>query len=163
MTKRFTKDEEVFLKGKIKWCKHIRPDPTYNKWSVVMYVTGEDLEKVREWQAAGIKNAVKKDEDGWFITLSRKTSINVRGKEVGLEPPKVTNPDLTPITTMVGNGSDGIAKCVLWSFNPQPGISGKALRWESLRVDNLVPFNPDNDYPDGGESLQTLKKEEALF
>jgi len=83
----FTKDEEVFLKGKIKWCKHLRPDTTYppGKWSVIMYITGDELEKVRKWQAQGIKNAVKFDEaDGWYITLSRKVSITVKGREVGL-------------------------------------------------------------------------------
>lgn len=165
--KRFQKEEEVFLKGKIKWCKHIRPDTMYppGKWSVIMYVEGAELEKVREWQAMGIKNAVKKDEDGWFITLSRKVSITVKGHEVGLEPPKVIDKDGVPITDMVGNGSDGIAKCVLWSFNPMPGISGKALRWEALRVDNLIPFDSNKDYPDGGESIRTLKEEasEQLF
>ncbi len=162
--KRFKKEEEVYLKGKIKWCKHIRPDPTYDKWSVVMYIEGAELEKVREWQAQGIRNAVKKDDDGWYITLSRKTNIQVRGKVVGLEPPKVIDKDGKPIIEMVGNGSDGIAKCVLWSFNPQPGISGKALRWEALRVDTLVPYSK-NDYPDGlnGADLENLEKQEALF
>lgn len=167
MAKRFSKDEEVFLKGKIKWCKHLKPDTTYEpKWSVVMYVEGAELEKVREWQAQGIKNSVKKDEDGWFITLSRKTAIRTKqGREIGMEPPKVIDKDGAPIVAMVGNGSDGIAKCTLWSFNPQPGISGKALRWEALRVDNLIPFEQHRDYPDGGESIKTLveEKEEALF
>lgn len=166
--KKFSKDEEVFLKGKIKWCKHLRPDTTYppGKWSVVMYIAGDELEKVRKWQAQGIKNSVKFDEeDGWYITLSRKVSITVKGHEVGLEPPKIVDKDLKPITDMVGNGSDGVAKCILWSFNPMPGISGKALRWEALRVDNLIPFDSSKDYPDGGESLSTLKEEksEQLF
>ena len=166
--KRFSKDEEVFIKGKIKWCKHLRPDTTYppGKWSVVMYIEGEELDKVRKWQSQGIKNSVKfDDEEGWYITLSRKTSITVKGREVGLEPPKVIDKEGVPISTMVGNGSDGIAKCILWSFNPMPGISGKALRWEALRVDNMIPFDSNKDYPDGGESIKTLKEEpqEALF
>lgn len=166
--KRFSKDEDVFIKGKIKWCKHLRPDTTYppGKWSVVMFISGDELEKVREWQSQGIKNAVKKDEtDGWYITLSRKVSIVVKGREVGLPPPKVFDKDGVPIETMVGNGSDGIAKCILWSFNPMPGITGKALRWEELRVDNLIPFETSKDYPDGGESIRkTLNEQpEQLF
>lgn len=164
VVKRFRKEEEVYLKGKIKWCKHLRPDATYDKYSVCMFITGEDLEKVREWQAQGIRNQLKKDEtDGWYITLSRKTSIETRGKVIPLLPPKVIDKDGNVITDMVGNGSDGIAKCILWSFNPAPNISGKALRWEALRVDNLVKYTPENDYPDGGEDLKDLKKEEALF
>lgn len=168
MIKKFQKDEEVFLKGKIKWCKHIRPDMMFEpgKWSVVMYIEGDELEKVREWQSQGIKNKVQKDPngEGWFITLSRKVSIQAKGRTIGNEPPKVIDKEGVPITTMVGNGSDGIAKCLLWSYNPSPGISGKALRWEALRVDNLIPFNTETDYPDGGESIRTLKNEpEQLF
>jgi hypothetical protein len=108
---------------------------------------------------------VKFDEtDGWYLTLSRRVSITVKGREVGLEPPKVIDKEGAPITVMVGNGSDGVAKCVLWSFNPMPGISGKALRWEGLRVDNLIPFDSNKDYPDGGESIRTLKDEpQQLF
>lgn len=158
----FRKEEEVFLKGKIKWCKHIKPDSTYNKWSVVMYITGTELDKVREWQAMGIKNAVKKDEDGWFITLSRKVSITVKGREVGLPPPLVTDAKGVPIDQAIGNGSDGIAHCILWMSKNYPG---KNLRWQSLRIDNLIPFNTATDYPDGGESIKTLLAEEpeALF
>jgi hypothetical protein len=156
----YKKDEEVFLKGKIKWCKHIRPDATYNKWSVTMYIAGAELDKAREWQAMGIKNTIKKDDDGWYITLSRKTSITVKNREIGLEPPHVVDKEGKPITEMVGNGSDGVAKCILWSTRNYPG---KNLRWEALRVDNFIPFTPANDYPDGGESLENLKKEPELL
>lgn len=157
MSQTFRKEEEVFLKGKIKWCKHIRPDTTYNKWSVVMYISGPELDKAREWQAMGIKNTIKKDDDGWFITLSRKTSITVKGREVGLEPPRVVDKDGKPIDQAIGNGSDGVAKCILWSSKNYPG---RNIRWEALRVDNLVSFNPETDYPDAGEGLKTLQKEE---
>lgn len=160
--KKFRNDEEVYIKGKIKWCKHLRPDAQYDKWSVVMYVEGEDLDKVRELQGKGIRNAVKKDDDGWFITLSRKTSIETRGKSIPLSPPKVIDRDGNILEELVGNGSDGIAKCILWTYT-HAGVQGKALRWEALRVDNLIPFTNASDYPDGGESVEQLKKEEALF
>lgn len=162
--KAMRREEEVFIKGKIKWCKHLRPDMTFapGKWSVVMYIEGPELEKVREWQADGIRNSVKKDDDGWYITLSRKCAITVRGREVGLEPPKVIDKEGNVIAGLVGNGSDGVAKCMLWTFNPTPQISGKALRWEALRVDNLVTYAEGNDYP--VEELTTLKEQpEMLF
>lgn len=158
----FRKEETVYLKGKIKWCKHIRPDTEYNKWSVVMYITGEELEKVREWQGMGIKNKLKKDDaDGWYITLSRKTSITVKGREVGLEPPRVVDPEGKPIDKPIGNGSDGVAKCVLWSSKNYPG---KNLRWEALRIDNLIEFTPEKDFVDGGEGIKELREvPEELF
>lgn len=158
MVKAFRREETVYLKGKIKWCKHIRPDTEYNKWSVVLYIQGEELDKVRLWQAAGIKNKVKMDDDGWFITLSRKTGILVKGREVGLEPPRVIDPEGKPIDKHVGNGSDGVAKCILWSSKNFPG---KNLRWEALRVDNLVEFTPEKDFADGGESIKELREEPA--
>lgn len=168
MVKAFRKEDEVFLKGKIKWCKHVRPDSQYNKWSVVMYISGTELDKVREWQSMGIKNKVQKDDiEGWFITLSRKTTITVKGQEIGLEPPRVfviqhgpEGPVHVPVTDMVGNGSDGVAKCILWSSKNYPG---KNLRWEALRIDNLIPFSKETDYPDGGESTDNLEKEPELL
>lgn len=159
----YVPEEVVYLTGIIKWCKHVRPDSTYNKWSVVMYIVGEELEKARMWQAKqGIKNNLKMDDDGWYITLSRKTTITVKGRDVGLEPPKVIDKDGIPITEMVGNGSAGTAKCVLWSTKNYPG---KNLRWEALKIDNLVKFNPEKDFLDGGESVKELREQpqENLF
>lgn len=169
MVKSFRKEEEVFLKGIIKWCKHIKPDMTFppGKWSTVMYIEGLELEKVREWQALGIKNSVKKDADGWYITLSRRCSINAKnGQVVGLDPPFVytmEGENKIPVTSLVGNGSTGVAKCHLWKFNPQPNISGTAIRWDSLRVDNLVPFDPDKDMPNPEYTIGGMEKQEALF
>lgn len=164
MTEKYRREEEVFLKGKIKWCKHIKPDSMYNKWSVVMYINGPELDKAREWQAMGIKNTIKKDDDGWFITLSRKCVITVKGRDVGMAPPNVftveKGPDgdvEVPVLEAVGNGSDGVAKCILWSSKNYPG---RNLRWEALRIDTLLKFDTKRDYPDGGASLETLKAEE---
>ncbi len=157
MTQTFRKEETVYLKGIVKWCKHTRPDSQYNKWSVVMYIEGPELDKVREWQAMGIKNKVQKDEaDGWFITLSRRTSITVKGREVGLAPPRVVDPNNIPIEKPIGNGSAGVAKCVLWMSKNYPG---KNLRWEALRIDNLVEFVPERDFVDGGEGLKELQQQ----
>lgn len=150
--KKMRSEEDVILKGKIKWCKHLQPDFTFEKagkWSVVMYLEGAELEKARELQAQGIKNTIRKDDDGWYITLSRKCSYEVRGKHVGRTPPEVFRMEggkKIPIDTRVGNGSDGVAKCVLWSSTNFPG---KNLRWEALRVDNLIEYEDiQKDYPE---------------
>lgn len=158
-------EEIVYLKGKVKWCKHIAPDFTFDtagKWSVVLYLEGAELEKARDLQAQGIKNTIRKDDDGWYITLSRKCSYEVRGKNVGRTPPEVFRMDgenKVAIDSRVGNGSDGIAKCVLWS---SPNFPGKNLRWEALRVDTLIEYEDlKKDYPE----LQELaaQKPEALW
>lgn len=167
------REEEVFLKGIFRWCKHLRPDMTYHpgKWSTNIYLEGTELERFRELQAQGIKNRLKQDADGWFATLSRRCSIETKdGRTVGLEPPLVFTLEgdvKVPVTELVGNGSTGVAKCMLWSFNPQPNISGKALRWESLRLDNLIKYEATSkDFPtqkDADNQLNNYEKQEALF
>jgi hypothetical protein len=160
-------EEAVYLKGICKWVKHLQPDFKWEpdgKWSMVIYLEGEELEKARLLIGRDkIKNSLRNDDDGWYLTLSRKCSYEVRGRKVGREPPKVfrmVDGVEVPITEMVGNGSSGVAKCILWSSTNFPG---KNLRWEALRVDNLVPFNTETDYPDGGESIKELKQQEPLF
>lgn len=153
-------EEEVYIRGTVKWCKHLAPDFQFDpvgKWSVVIYLVGEELEKARELQAQGIKNTIKKDDDGWYMTLSRKCSYQVRGQHVGREPPKVfqsIDGINIPCTSPIGNGSSGTAKCILWS---SPNFPGKNLRWEELRVDNLIPYTAATAYPDGGESLKSFE------
>lgn len=162
-------EELVYFKGICKWVKHMQPDFKFEpdgKWSMCLYLEGEELEKFRKLAAkTGIKNQLKLDDDGWFITLSRKCSFEIRGKKVGREPPKVfrvaedgTDREL-PITEMVGNGSTGVAKCVLWGSKNFPG---KNLRWEALRVDNLVPYTQDS-YEGGEEETSDMKRVEPLF
>jgi hypothetical protein len=164
-TKKKRTEEVVYLKGLCKWVKHLQPDFTWEpdgKWSMVIYLEGEELDKARKLQAQGIKNVIKNDDDGWFMTLSRKASYEVRGRKVGREPPRVftvEGENEKPVTEMVGNSSTGTAKCVLWS---SPNFPGKNLRWEALRVDTLVPYT-QKDYPDGGEKTADMAKVEPLF
>lgn len=150
----------VYVKGKIRYCRHLHPDPEYNKYSVQMGVEGEDLDNVREWIRLGIRNQLKSDEEGWWVTLSRKTSFEAKGKVIPLAPPRVIDKEGKPITVMVGHGSDGIAKCELRSY---PKFNSKGLRWEALRVDNLVEYNVKKDEFDGGESTEELRAQEPLF
>jgi hypothetical protein len=156
------KEEDVFIKGTFKWVKYLQPDFQFDadgKWSCVVYLMGEELEKARELQAQGIKNTIKKDDDGWYMTLSRKCSYQVKGRHVGREPPKVfrtIDGVNVPCTDPIGNGSSGVAKCILWS---SPNFPGKNLRWEELRIDHLIPYTAETAYPDGGESLKKFEEQ----
>lgn len=155
-------EEEVFLAGTFKWMKHTQPDFQFEpagKWSTVIFLAGEELEKFRELQGHGIKNTLKKDpEEGWHATLSRKCTYTIRGRDIGRDPPEVYRLEEgtekhIPILDRVGNGSTGVAKCILWRSANFPGAN---LRWEAARVDNLVEFSAANDLPDGGQSLMEL-------
>lgn len=167
MASNFQKAEEIFLSGKASWVKAVNPDQKYNKWSMQLHPNAESLEIIRDLQTQGVRNQMKKDEDGYYMSFSRPVSKTYRGKIRTFTPPVVMNADKTPLEGLrVGNGSDVTIKIEAYPYNdPTTGNKGKAVRWESMRVDNLVPFNPDTDYPDEeATKVSGLKDQpEALF
>lgn len=137
-----------FFQGKAKWVKHFKPNP-WGKWAFSLYPNNAGLERLRELQAEGIKNTLRKDEDGYYMNISRPTEITVGGKRVGLHGPAIYVKDWeTPLADgqMVGNGSDVTAKIEVYGGTSKAtGNKYKAIRWESMRVDNLVPYEMDRD------------------
>jgi hypothetical protein len=149
----------VFLKGKTKWFRARTPDK-YGKWAHVLYPVPESLEVIQNLQkekdgVQGIKNVLKKDEDGYNLTIGRPTNKMIRGKVVGFEPPLVLEADgKTPLTnTLVGNGSDITTKVVVYTYPIATGGKGKAMRWESTRVDNLIPYEMRRDLTEDQEKM----------
>jgi hypothetical protein len=141
--------EDVYLQGKVSWVKYVTPDPMYNKWSLTLHPTPESLEKIRELQAEGVKNLVKKDEDGYYVSFSRPTERKMKGKIIGMTPPVVLNKEGIPLEGVaIGNGSDGTVKLEVYSHGTPSGGKAKAARWAGLKLDNLIPFNKDTDFPD---------------
>ena len=149
------KNEWVYLEGKVSWVQAHKPNQ-WGKWSMQLYLSQKSLEFLRELIAEkGLKNQIKKDDDGWFIRISRPTQLTLKtGKIVGMTQPEIFNGNLPimdgdkivgyhPLTEPVGNGSDGVVKLDLYSYNipMTEGKKGFALRWNSLRIDTLVPFN----------------------
>lgn len=141
----YSKTQYIFVQGKVKWFRHTSADD-WGFWKHQMWLTPESLEKIRELQAEGIKNVIKKDEDGYFITIRRPTQKMIRGKVIGFAPPDVYLEDgKTPARDiMVGNGSDVTSKLEVYSHPTPGGGTAKAIRWLSSRVDVLVPFDAQN-------------------
>ena len=151
--------EFVFLKGKLKWCRVHQPNK-FGKWATDIYLSGDDLEKVRELQSQGMKNVLKKDEDGYYTTFSRPTSKELRGKIIGYAPPEVldgsqilpdgSNPPLRDV--LIGNGTDATIKLEVYEHRvPGTDKKAKAARLLSIRVDNLVPFTVKRDFDEDQE------------
>lgn len=160
--------EAVFLKGKFGWVRHIRPDMAFepHKWTVTLWPDGESLEKIKQLKKEGLQNHLKLDDDGQqYIQFSRKTEANVRGKKVPLAPPVVIDANKVPIDRPIGNGSDGIIELETYKHKTSvPGQFKKAARWSRMRVDNMIEFNPEQDFPDKGESIKAIGEEpEQLF
>jgi hypothetical protein len=141
--------EYVYLKGKISWVKYITPDPTYNKWSITVHPDEEGMKLCQELvMDRGIKNQFKKDEDGYYMQFSRPAERKIKGKVIGMTPPVVVDAEGNPMDGVaIGNQSDGTIKLELYQHPTPSGGKAWAARWAGLRVDNLIPFNKDTDYP----------------
>lgn len=147
--------DTVYIQGKVSWVKYVTPDPMYNKWSVQIHPNAEGVEKIRELQTEGVKNQFKKDEDGYYINFSRPTDRKIKGKVVGMTPPVVLNSDGVPMDGVaIGNGSDATLKLEIYSHPTPSGTKAKAARWAGLKIDNLIPFNKDTDFPDPAQKEQ---------
>ena len=139
----------VYFKGKGSWFQHLFIlDTEYNKWHVTLHFTPESLD---EFRALKVKTHLKKDDDGYFSKLSRPASRVYGGKLTPFAPPQIFDKDGLPLKsgTNIGNGSDITVKCELYQYTP-PGSKEKAnaIRLESVRIDNLIPYEPKRDYTD---------------
>lgn len=140
---------DVYVKGKVSWVKAVTPNE-WNKWTLCLHPDNESLEILRDLQAEGMKNVIKKDEDGYYIRFSRPCEVELRkGVKTGVTPPEIVDVNGAPMENVaIGNGSDGTVKLEVYVHPTPGGGKSKAARWAALRVDNLIPFNRDTDYPD---------------
>lgn len=142
-------NEFIYFKGKALWVRAVVPDK-YGFWSLVLYPDTESLDKIRELQAEGVKNVLKKDEEGYYIRIKRPVSKETRdGRVLSFTPPVVVDSEGKPTDgTKIGNGSDLSIKMEVYVHPTPNGGKAKAMRMDSIRVDNLIPFNPDSDFTD---------------
>jgi hypothetical protein len=155
--------EYIYLTGKAKWFKHQTPNK-FGDYSHDIYLNDESLLKVEELKKGkgnveGIKNSIKRDDDGSYISLRRPQSKTIRGKVVGFTPPEILGRDGLPLhDILIGNGSDITTKCEFYTYKKPFGEGrGSAVRWASTRVDNLVPFSTQRDFDaDQAKAIQGL-------
>jgi hypothetical protein len=162
--------EFVFVKGKVKWFKPHVVDNRFGdaKWKHVLYPDAESIEKINKLKEQGLKNIIKKDEDGYYVTFSRPFERKLKdGTRVGMMPPEVLGKDGIPLKEgiLVGNGSDVTTKLEVYSHASPGGGKAKAARWLSTRIDNLVPFVVNRDFePDQQRAVKDLMDQpEPLF
>lgn len=153
--------EFITLQGKTRWFRHVKPEEFKGKshWKHVLYPDKESLEKIRDLQAQGLKNVLKKDEDGYHINFSRPTKIEWKDRKTGeekftvLEPPQVILADgRTKAPELIGNGSDVTTKLEIYEHAiPNSTKKAKAARWLATRIDNLVPYDKTGNPLDGAQ------------
>jgi hypothetical protein len=153
----------VYFKGKGSWFRHLfQLDDEFQKWHITLHFDGSSLEEFRNLH---LKTHLKKDDDGYYAKLSRPRKKIMRGKEQIFDPPQVFDVEGRPMfdSNHIGNGSDITVKCELYQYSP-PGskVRANAIRLESVRIDNLVPYTPEKDYmPDQAKAAEGLMDQPA--
>lgn len=166
--------EYIFLQGKTKWFRPTQFDSKFEppRWNHVLYPNDESLDKVRKLQSEGVKNTLKLDDDGYYITLARPCYKEYRDKQTNamkkmiFDPPVVLDAEGKPLGNVpVGNGSDITTKMEVYTHGKPGGGKAKAMRWESSRIDNLIPFEKKTDFnPEEQLAVKNLDKQpEQLF
>lgn len=135
--------EILELHGKLMWVRCVELNK-YGKWSLDLYPDSSSLEKLRELQAEGVKNVIKKDDEGYHVQISRPPTVEFqKGVVQSVTPPKIRDKDKQPLPERIriGNGSDGIVAVEVYSYKlPNTEKRAKAMRLYGIQVDNLVPF-----------------------
>ena len=162
---KFSGSENIYIQGKVSWFRPKIPNK-WNKWSVQIHPNDKGLEIIRDLQAEGLKNMIKKDEDGYYTSFSRPvTKETSTGKILSFKPVEVFDKDGKPFDDRVGNGSDVTLKIEVYQHATPGGGKAKAARWVSARIDNLIPFEKERDLDefekDAAEGLD--KQPEQLF
>lgn len=159
------KSENIYIQGKVSWFRPKVPNK-WNKWSTQIHPNDKGLDIIRELQAQGVKNQLKKDNDGYYTSFSRPvTKETSTGKILSFTPVEVFDADGNKYDGNVGNGSDVTLKLEVYQHATPGGGKAKAVRWVSARIDNLVPFESTRDLNDfEKEAHEGLKDQpEQLF
>ena len=159
------KAEHIYIQGKISWFRPKVPNK-WNKWSVQIHPNDKGLDIIRDLQAEGMKNQLKKDNDGYFTTFSRPVTKETRdGRILSFVPVEVFDKDGNLFDGNVGNGSDATLKLEVYQHATPGGGKAKAVRWVSARIDNLIPFESTRDLSEfEKEAAEGLDKQpEQLF
>lgn len=145
------------LKGKLMWCRLVDLN-RYGKWSLDLYPDAESLEKLRELQAEGVKNIIKKDDDGYHVQISRPPTIEfAKGAVLSVTPPRIRDKDKNPLpaNVLIGNGSDGTVTVETYVHRiPNTEKRAKAMRLFGVTVDNLIPFESTETPAEGGTTTE---------
>lgn len=136
----------VYITGKCKYARTKKPDEKYEKWTITVYPDETSMKEVYKLIDEGIKNKLRKDEDGYNISFGRPTFIrSKKGPDIPLAAPIVMNKDGVVIEDLIGDGSDVTVKLETYGGPGPRGVGRyKAARLAAIRINNLVPYTRDS-------------------
>lgn len=163
--------EFIYVQGKVKWFRNKTPDK-FDKYAHALYpANSAELDKLKNLQIAepklqGIKNTLRKDDDGYYMNINRPARKNIRGVPKAFAPPTVVDKDGRPFDGLVGNGSDVTTKIEVYKHS-LPGLpeghKARAIRWDSTRIDNLIPYERNDNFPEDNEARKDLDAQPPQF
>lgn len=138
--------DKVILEGTFKWTRTTTPDPVYDCWSTAFYPSPDSLIQVMDLQSQGVKNTIKKDEDGYFVSYRRPTKKQVKGKpDIVFEAPKVTLNGGPIGDKLIGNGSKGKLILEVYQHSTPTGGKAKAARLFGIDITELVEYKRNDN------------------
>ncbi len=155
--------EMLDVHGKVKYIHAVNVSK-YGDWNIVLIPDAASLEIIRDLQAQGLRNVLKKDDDGYYIQFRRETQKLIKGSMVAFAAPRIVDRNAVPINgNTVGWGSDVTVRLELrWVTPPNQTKQVPACRWDSLRVNELVPYDPDKTIKDPSEDHKAIEKNKEL-
>jgi len=126
----------VKFKGKCTWAQLVDLN-RFGKWSLNLYPDADSLERLRELM---LKNTWKKDDDGYYMQMSRPASIEFsKGVSTPVSPVKLRMKDGSPVPERIGDGSDVEVTCELRKYKvPNSEKYANTIRLYGVEVENLV-------------------------
>lgn len=139
--------ELVDVHGKLMFI-HATSFNKFDKWSITFQPDAKSLEVIRDLQSQGVKNVMKKTEENeYYISFSREPTKLIRGKVVAFAAPKVVDKDGQPFNGGIGRGSDVTVRLDVYQHGTPSGGKAKAARFDSVRINELIPYEIDRDLP----------------
>lgn len=139
------RSERVSFQGKCTWNSLFTPNQ-FGKWEINFYPNEESKQRLK---ALNLKNKWHQDDDGEWLRISCPHIKQVRGKDVGMSPPIVTDSNNVIQTNLgIGHGSDVTVTVVKYSyrgpFDSKTAPPNDAIRLEGVRVDHLIPYDKES-------------------
>lgn len=125
----------IYLVGTCAWAKLKTPDPKYGHYSIDLYPSEKSWEI---FDSSGMQLTKRTSENGEYISLRRPAQKLIKGELVDFGPPKLLDKHNEPMDKLVGNGSEVTVKVQVYDTLTK----GVGHRLESVRVENLITYNP---------------------
>src|ERR1700685_2141305 len=125
----------VIVNGKSRWTFTRKLDQN-GEWSMNLYPDPAGLEIINQLIKDGIKNQLKKDDDGYYIRFRRHPQKQGKdGRVIQFDPPETLNAEGTICTDIIGDGSDVSVRLEVYGGkNPFGSGTYKAARLGGVKV-----------------------------